>query len=238
MSNLLTYELSDGIATLTMDDGKANVMSTAMQQAIHGALDQAEVDGAVVLLAGRPGVFSGGFDLKIVAGGGQAAADMILGGWELATRVLAFPSPVVVACTGHAIAMGAFLLLCGDHNVGADGPFRVAVNEVAIGLTMPYTAVEILRQRLTPAALNRAALLSQVFSPEAAVSAGFLDEVVAPDSVVARARDIASLTTLLDRKAHRHTKLRVRGPALEALAAALAKDRAWFEGMLAPTSSS
>ena len=115
MSGLVTYELRDSIATIVMDDGKVNALSLEMLGAVNGALDRAVSDAAVVVLTGREGIFSAGFDLKVLRGGGADAGAMLLGGFELAVRLLAFPTPVVVACTGHAVAMGVFLLLSGDY---------------------------------------------------------------------------------------------------------------------------
>ena len=123
-----------------MDDGKANVMSLQMQAEIHAALDRSAAERPVVVLTGRPGVFSGGFDLQVLRSGGTTATDMVVGGFELASRLLSFPTPVIVAATGHAVAMGIFLLLAGDYRIGAAGPFKLIANEVAIGLTMPYGA--------------------------------------------------------------------------------------------------
>jgi enoyl-CoA hydratase len=165
MTRLVDYRMADSVAAITMDDGKVNVMSLAMQQEIHAALDRAERDTAVVLLSGRDGVFSAGFDLPVLRAGGPDALAMVRGGFELAARVLGFPFPVVIACTGHAMAMGAFLLLSGDYRIGGAGEYKLTANEVAIGLTMPRAAIEILRQRLTPAAFNRATLLAEVFRP-------------------------------------------------------------------------
>jgi len=155
VTDLLSYELNDSIATITLDDGRVNVLSPRMLSDINGALDRAEADDAIVVLAGRPGVFSAGFDLKILRAGGDEALAMLRAGFELAARVLSFPKPVVVACSGHAIAMGVFLLLSGDYRVGAAGPYKITANEVAIGLTMPRTAVEICRQRLALAHFNQ-----------------------------------------------------------------------------------
>jgi enoyl-CoA hydratase len=231
MGPRVSYELSGAVAAVTMDDGKVNVMSLPMQQEIHAALDRATVDGAVVLLAGRPGVFSAGFDLDTLRAGGREAVEMVEGGFDLAARVLAFPAPVVVACTGHAVAMGLFLLLSGDYRVGGTGPSRLTANEVAIGLTLPHAATEVVRQRLTPAAFNRATILAEAFPPEAAVDAGILDRVVEPGRVLAVARDTAEMLGLLDRQAHAATKLRARGPALVALQAAMAQDKAEFAGV-------
>ncbi len=218
---IVEYELADGIAAVTMDDGKANVLSPTMLGELGGALDRAESDEAVVVLAGRDGRFSGGFDLATLQAGGRTAVEMLRGGFELAERLLTFPRPVVVECTGHAIAMGLFVLLSGDYRVGADGPFKLTANEVAIGLPLPMTAVEILRQRLTPAHFTRAAILAEVYAPQDAVAAGMLDRVVAPadlhDTALGLARDFAQL----DAAAHLATKLRVRATAVEALRAAI-----------------
>src|ERR1700679_2164148 len=179
---MVSYHCDDAIATITIDDGKVNALSLAVLAELDAALSRAEQDDAVVILAGRDGVFSAGFDLPVLRGGGPDALAMLRAGFELAARLLAFPRPVVIACTGHAVAMGVFLLLCGDYRVGAAGPYKITANEVAIGLTMPRAAVEICRQRLTPAHFNRAVILAEAFTPGGAVAAGFLDQTVeAPD---------------------------------------------------------
>jgi enoyl-CoA hydratase len=226
MDALVTYQLADGVATITMDDGKVNVMSNAMQAEINAALDQAIDDGAVVVLEGREGVFSAGFDLPTLRGGGDDGWRMVRGGFELAHRVLGFSLPVVMACTGHAIAMGTFLLLSGDYRVGADGPFKLVANEVAIGLTIPPVGVEVLRQRLTPAAFNRAAMLSESFTPDNAIEAGFLDRVVAPGEVKAAARHAAIQYAALDLAAHAGTKTLARGDTLAKMRASIDDDYA------------
>ena len=149
-----------------MDDGKVNALSLAMLTELGAALDRAAADRAVVVLTGREGVLSAGFDLPVLRAGGTAAARLLHAGFELAQRLLAFPTPVLVACPGHAVAMGVFLVLSGDYRIGASGPYKLTANEVAIGMTMPLAAVEICRQRLTPACFNRAVVLAEVFKPE------------------------------------------------------------------------
>ncbi|MCE2818600.1 MAG: crotonase/enoyl-CoA hydratase family protein, partial [Ilumatobacteraceae bacterium] len=178
MTSPVTYALTDGIAVITMDDGKANAVSLTLQAGINEALDQAEKDGVPVILTGRPGILSAGFDLKTLAASGQPAVDMLNGGLELAIRLLTFPTPVIAACSGHAIAMGVFLLESCDYRIGIKGNYRYSANEVAIGMTMPFSTIEILRHRVTPAALSRSVLLAEAFTPENAVETGFLDLVV------------------------------------------------------------
>jgi enoyl-CoA hydratase len=157
---------------------------------------------------------------------------MLLAGFRLAEKILSFPTPVVIACTGHAVAMGAFLLLSGDHRVGGAGDFRIQANEVAIGLTMPHTAVEICRQRLTPAAFNRAVNLAETFTPEHAVAAGFLDEIVSVEDVLDGARGAAARFAQLNAAAHTASKLRSRAQALEAIAAGIEADEKGLRSLL------
>jgi enoyl-CoA hydratase len=225
---MISYRLDDTIATITIDDGKVNVLSLPLLTEVNAALDRAEQDQAVVVLAGREGVFSAGFDLPVLRAGGPDALAMLRAGFETAARLLAFPRPVVIACTGHAVAMGVFLLLSGDFRVGATGPFKITANEVAIGVTMPRAAVEICRQRLTPAHFNRAVIIAETFSPADAVAAGFLDRTVEASEVHEVARGVAAQLAALDRDAHAATKRRARGRALDAIRAAIDMDLAAY----------
>jgi len=231
MADLVTCDIDGPVATITMDDGKANVLSPAMQSELGAALDGAEAQGSVVLLRGRPGFFSGGFDLAVLRSGGPPASAMLRGGFALAERLLTFPRPVIATCTGHAIAMGAFVLLSADVRIGAAGSYKITANEVAIGLTMPRAAIEILRQRLTPAAFTRATLLAEVFSPTNAVEAGFLDQVVAPEALATAGLDLGERLAALDARAYTQTKLRARQSTLDAFRSGLEADQPDFEAL-------
>ncbi|MEO8456748.1 MAG: crotonase/enoyl-CoA hydratase family protein [Chloroflexota bacterium] len=226
MGDLVTYDYKDGIATITMDDGKANVLSPAMQGEINAALDQGTTDKAVVVLTGREGTFSGGFDLRVLTAGGPDAMSMLFGGFELAERLLGFPTPVVIAVSGHAIAMGAFLVLSADYRIGAAGAFKLQANEVAIGLPLPRSAVEVCRQRLSPTYFNRVTVLSEPISPDDAIAAGFLDKVVAPAELAEAAQATAARLAKLNMAAHIATKMTVRATALKAIRAAIDADKA------------
>ena len=229
MSLPATYQLRDSVATITMDDGRVNVMSVAMLSALNDALDKAAADRAVVVLTGRQGMFSAGFDLKTLTAGGPDAQKMVTMGFELAHRMLSFPTPIIVACSGHAIAMGVFLVLAADYRLGADGPFKIGANEVAIGITMPYFGIEICRQRLAPAHFNRAVIFSEMYSPADAVPAGFLDKVVPADEIQNEAHKLATALTKLNMTALAASKLRLRDQTLKAIRAAIDADG----GMLA-----
>ncbi|NGY03808.1 crotonase/enoyl-CoA hydratase family protein [Solimonas terrae] len=210
MTTLVKYRLEAGVATLQLDDGKRNALSPAMFDAINAALDRAEADRAIVIFTGRDEVFSAGFDLKVMKGGGVNALRMLRAGYALTARVLAYPYPVIVACNGHVLAMGVFLMLSADWIIGTRGDFKVSANEVALGLTMPRVAAAMLRHRLQPAAFQTAVTLSRYFPVEAAREAGFFDELVDADSLMARAQERAVEFARLDMPAHAASKRRIR----------------------------
>jgi enoyl-CoA hydratase len=226
MSSVVTYHLDGPVATITMDDGKVNAFSPGAFRELNEALDQAEADRAVVVLTGRPGIFSAGFDLGVLRGGGAASTELVSAGFELAARVLEFPAPVVAACTGHAVAMGLFLVLAADYRIGTEGSFKFTANEVAIGLTVPASAIALCRLRLAPGHLSRFLSLAQPCGPREAAAAGLLDEVVAAEDLAATAAAVAAATAQLDLAAHAATKRRLAGPTVAAIRAEVAASRA------------
>lgn len=229
MAEILRYERSGPVATITMDDGKVNCMSLEMLAELNRALDQAQRDGAAVVLTGREGLFCGGFDLATFKEGGEPLYQMLKGGAELVARVMSFPTPVVTACSGHAIAMGVFLAISADARLGAAGPFKIVCNEVAIGLTLPRFAIEIVRHRLTPSHFNRALINAETYSPEHAVEAGFLDRVAPPADLLTESIAVATALTQLNANAHAESKLLVRERALAALRAAIEQEYGSFD---------
>ena len=222
MAELASYELEGSIATITMDDGKVNAFSIPMLKALHTAFDRAERDGAIVVLTGRENYFSAGFDLKVFAGGEvDQVIEMLTLGATFAERILSFPTPVIAACSGHAVAAGSFVLLAADLRIGTEGPFQIGLNEVKIGLTVPWFAIELARQRLTPAHFDRAVVNATMHSPSEALAAGFLDRVVSAGELRAASIDGAAALAELNLAAHAATKLRVRGSALKAIRTAI-----------------
>jgi len=162
--------------------------------------------------------------LAVFKQGMEPLMEMLRVGARLTERLLSFPFPVIAACSGHGIAMGSFLLMSTDVRIGVEGPFRIGMNEVAIGMTLPYFAVEIARHRLAPTFFDRAAILAEMYSPQEAITPGFLDRVVSPDQLLSTARETAAALAKLDMPAHAATKLRVRGAALEALRQAITSE--------------
>ena len=219
----VSYRLDDSVAVITMDDGKVNALGPAMLGEINTTLDRAEGENAAaIVIAGNERVFSGGFDLKVFRSGDvQASMDMLKAGFELSHRLLSFPVPVVAACTGHAIAMGSFLACSTDHRIAAPA-YNFQANEVAIGMVLPYPALEILKLRLTPSAFQQAAGLAKAFLGDTALAGGWVDEIAMPDRVLERgieaARDFA---TSLQAKAHYACKMRARQATLDAMRAGI-----------------
>jgi enoyl-CoA hydratase len=222
-----SVRMEEGAAWITLDDGKVNAMSFEMLREIEQRLDEARASGGPVVIKGRPGIFSAGFDMKTFARGAEASLQMVRAGVRLIQTVLAYPRPVVTACTGHAYPMGAFLMLSADVRFGAAGPWKIGMNEVAIKLAVPQFAVELARYRLTPPGAARLATAA-MFGPEVALELGYLDYVVNDEELDAVVlREVERLRGL-DWKSYEATKQRLNGPVLSAIAAA-ASDRPAIE---------
>jgi enoyl-CoA hydratase len=206
----VTHARNGSVSVVTLDDGKVNAFDDALIDGIHAALDEA-ADSRAVVLAGRDGVFSGGFDLAVVGQGGPAAEDLVRRGGQLLVRLYTSPVPVVAACTGHAVALGAVVLLAADLRIGSSGAFSVGLNEVGIGMPVPPLLLALAEQRLNAARRTEAVLLARLWTPEQAVEVGFLDDVVEVDDVLSVSVDHAKrLGTALQPDAFRVTSERMR----------------------------
>ncbi|MFK4488720.1 crotonase/enoyl-CoA hydratase family protein [Bradyrhizobium sp. USDA 336] len=226
MPERVTYELNDGVARIGLDDGKVNVMSAAMLGEIGAAFDRAETEAEIVVLRSRrPGIFSAGFDLKVFASGDAAKSlEMVRAGAELALRLTSFPHPTIGVMEGHAYPMGTFLLLACDVRLGARGPHRMGLNEVAIGIAPPSFAIELARSRLHPAWLSHTVTLGEMYEPEEAQTAGFLDRVVAPEMVDATIETIITGLRAIHKPSHATAKRRLRRGAMDAMRAAIDRE--------------
>jgi enoyl-CoA hydratase len=215
MSDIVSYAESNGIATITMDDGKANALSTAMIDDLGTAFDKAEAEAKAVILAGREGKFCAGFDLKTMMQGPEAAMKLVMHGGELMLRLYEFPMPLVVACTGHALAGGVLLAATGDTRIGALGSFKLGLNEVQNGMPVPILAHEFARDHLLPTELFASVVQAKIYNPEGAVCAGWLDEAVAPEMVITRARSEAEKLATLPRPAYAASKRSLRRQTID-----------------------
>jgi enoyl-CoA hydratase len=225
MNPLVTYSLQDGVATLTLNNGKVNAVSPDLIADFNRALDQSVQDRAIVIVTGQPGILSGGYDLKVMMSGPQQAMDLVTAGSTLARRMLAHPFPIIVACPGHAVAKGAFLLLSADYRIGVEGPFNIGLNEVRIGMTMHHVGIALARDRLSKPVFQRSVINAEMFTPQGALAAGFLDRVVSAEQLLPAAYAVAEQLKTLNMSAHENTKLKVRKELLDTLDGAIAVDR-------------
>ena len=223
---LIDLEINEKIAIITLKNGKVNAISPQVITEINNALDQAQTAGAVVILTGQAGIFSGGYDLKTMKESSASAISLVTAGSTLARRLLSFELPIIGACSGHAIAKGAFLLLSCDVRIGSIGPFKIGLNEVAIGMTMHQAGIELARNRIPVNYLTRSVINAELFSPETAMLAGFLDTIVEPEQLMETAIAMANQMLTLNMTAHYGTKLRERKEILNALDAAIKLDSA------------
>jgi enoyl-CoA hydratase len=211
----MEYTQTDDVAVLHFDDGKANVVGHAFMDGLEAGLDRALAEARAVVLQGREGVFSGGFDLAEFKKGPEATVALTRRGFELFTRLFSHPQPVLVACTGHAVAAGAFILLAADTRIGAEGKFKFSLPETAIGMNLPPILHELAAARLSRRHLTRAVIQSQAYDPRGAVDAGFLDEVVAPSDLLATVKAVAAQLAELPTEAYARNKIDCRAQSLE-----------------------
>ncbi|MBL9017430.1 MAG: crotonase/enoyl-CoA hydratase family protein [Myxococcales bacterium] len=224
MGDICSYALDGKIAVITMDDGKANALSVEMIDALLAALAKAETEASAVVLAGRPDRFCAGFDLRVMMSGPEQAKALLGRGSDLLLKLFGLPLPLVIAATGHALAGGALVVLTGDTRIGAQGAYKLGLNEVAIGLPVPVLAMEFARARLAPAELTKATLQAQIYTPDDAVRAGYLDAVAPAEHLLAKAMDEANRLAGLARSAYKATKLRLRGGVIADIRARMEED--------------
>lgn len=220
---IVNTETTDGVAVITMDDGKANAVGHEMLDALEPALAKAAETADAVVLAGRDGVFCGGFDLKTMQGGSPEDVDRLARrGGRMVQTLYGFPKPLVAAATGHGIALGALMLLACDSRVGASGKFRYGLNETAIGLELPEFGLALARDRMAPAERTAAVIQARLYDAEGAVAAGYLDESAAPDAVLSRAVAMARALGEMPSATYHATKINFRRDTMNAIAASLA----------------
>ena len=184
LRQMLTFTLDEQVAVLNLDDGKANAITSQFCVALIEALDRAEREAKAVALIGRPGRFCAGFDLNEFKRGPEATEALLNHGAKMLTRLFRHPQPVVVGCSGHAVAGGALILLTGDTRIGVEGDFKIGLNETAINMVLPFFGIELAQFRLTQAHLHAAYVQAQLYDPKGAQTAGFLDATVPADDLI------------------------------------------------------
>ena len=222
---MVSIEDRDGVAVVTADRPPVNAMNVEFLHAVAGALDEVAADvPRAVVLAGRPGVFSAGADLKAVPGYGPAEQrEMVVGINRMALTAYALPCPVVTAVTGHAIAGGMVLALCGDHRVASDAG-RYGLTEVRVGVAYPQAAIGVVRAELSASAARLLALGNRLVDAAECLRLGAFDEVVAVDAVLPRALEVGAELAALPADVYARTKRELRAETIERLRAAAQDD--------------
>ena len=224
MSELVHFTEHDTHGLLAMDDGKANALGFDMFEGLNAGLDKVEATGKVALITGRPGKFSAGFDLSVMGKGDESTLKLLREGADLARRLMTFRAPVVLAVSGHALAMGALLCLSADYRIGTLGDYKIGLNETAIGMTLPWFGVELARERLATTHLGHAVNLGKIYDAPGAIEAGFLDDAVNEDALLSVATGAAQALSGLHLPSHGNVKQRVRGDFLARYEDALRRD--------------
>lgn len=224
MNEFVTYQSEDNFVVITIKNGKANAISHEVIHGLNRSLDKAQQENKVVILTGQNGIFSAGFDLKVMTKSSESAKELVLKGSKLSLRMLSFPQPIIVLCSGHAIAKGAFLLLSSDYRIGVAGDFKIGLNEVMIGMTMHHAGIAIAKARLSEVYLNRSVNNAEIYNPKEAIKAGFLDMIVPEKELLSTAIKVAEMFSKLNKKAHFETKLKVRKTHLKDLEKAIELD--------------
>ena len=210
MSEFTKVEIEDGIATITLDDGKANALGFTMIEHINKALDEAEAAADVIVMTGREGVMTAGFDLKVMRNEPDRVMDLVTQGGQMLVRIYASPKPVLLASTGHGIAAGALLMLSGDYRISMAGDFKYGLNESAIGMVLPPYGMDLARFKLNQKFLDMAVVGAELYGPEMASQIGYTDEVATADKFAARVREKAEYFKTLDAKAYAGNKRHIR----------------------------
>jgi enoyl-CoA hydratase len=221
----LTLTERDGVALLTADRPPANAMDLTLLDELVGAVEGLAAEPpAALVLAGRPGFFSAGLDLKAVPGYGPPEQRRLVDGINrMAIGVYALPCPVVCAITGHAIAGGFVLAVCGDHRV-ASTEGRYGLTEVKVGVPYPQGAIGVVRAELTAPAARLLVLGNRLVDAAECVRLGAFDEALPPDQVLDRALEVARELAELPAEVYARTKAELRGAILTDLRAAAQAD--------------
>ncbi len=218
---MLDFTVTDQVAVIKLDDGKANAVGHGFVDAINEGLDRAQAEAQAVLLVGREGVFSAGFDLKEFEKGPEATTALVNKGADMLLRIFTHPQPVVAACTGHAVAAGAFTMLASDTRIGSSGNFKIGLNETAIGMSLPVFGLQLAAARLSRRWQTRCVVQGDLLGPEDACDAGFLDRLTDPQAVESTALDEAQRLAQLPGEAYAANKLANREPFIQAIRASL-----------------
>ena len=198
MPENLTLKVAGDVSIVKMDDGKVNVFSIEMLENFRAILSEIPRDKGSLIITGSNGIFSGGFNLKTFqAGEPEQITKMLKLGFETLYDIYTFPRPVIASVSGHAIALGIFLVSCCDYRIGVNGDYILQANEVRNKMSIPTQLIEIAASRLDKSHIYRALFHAEPYPINSGVEAGWLDEIAEPADlekrVLEKAKDLATL---------------------------------------------
>jgi len=181
-------EIQDGVAIIRLANGKSNTINAQLITDLSARLDHLNLDrevNALVLASADPKFFSIGFDIPNLFDLSKAGfLDYYQKFNQFCLQLYTSPKPTVAAITGHAIAGGCILTLCCDYRIIRDSRALMGLNEIKLGVPVPYAAGQILGQ-IVGARIGRDIVESGEFSsPEESLEMGLVDQVLSLEEVL------------------------------------------------------
>lgn len=221
---IATLSQENNISIITLDDGKANAFSFEMLTQVNQLLAQVPRDSGTLVITGRDGIFSGGFDLKTLATGDmEKITKMVQLGYKLLLELYSFERPIVAAVSGHAIALGIFITCCADYRIAKNGQYVCQANEVRNHMDIPTQIMEILIARVNKNYFYPAVYHSDAYSMQDSIAVGFIDEVVEEDKFMSRVMDKAEELSSLPHPQYVNTKHFAQGDVIKKITDAIEK---------------
>ena len=222
MSDIINLRNIDDVSLITLDDGKVNAFSIEMLEAFNEKLSQVPRNNGSLIIKGREGIFSGGFNLKTFSSGDPEQINKMLKlGFETLYEVYTFPRPVIAAVSGHAIALGIFLTSCCDYRIGVKGDYILQANEVRNKMSIPTQLIEIAASRLNKSHIYRALFHAEPYPIALGVEAGWLDELVDQKELEKRTLEKAKNLSELGHPYYKETKEILLGETFQKIKSAI-----------------
>jgi len=213
----VTLEREGAIGVVRLKRSHGNAINDDLVEGLVTTLNEVEADPEIrgVLLASSGKIFCPGLDLQELLPLDRTAMERFMLRFSAAVLTLyTHPKPVVAAMHGHALAGGCILGLCADWRVLARGAL-IGLNEVKIGVPLPFGVALIVRDAVPRSHLTQVALLGRNFSDEGAVAAGVADELAEAAAVEDTARTRLAEFVAKDATSFAVTKRYMRSPVVE-----------------------
>ena len=217
---MVKTEINDGIAFLTLNDGKVNALTLDLMNAFTNGLEEIHISEAkAVIVTGTCNSFSAGIDLvKMLKEGDEYRSDFGDTLNQFLRHIITFEKPVIAAVNGHAVAGGCILTAACDYRIMADTNIKIGVTELKVGVPFPSVPMEVLRHVVHQGFLSEVAYLGKLYSPQEGMERGLVNEVVPPDELMDRALEVANELGNAPLEAFRLVKASINLPVMDRIA--------------------